>query len=439
MHYDLGALSLWLGLGVALIVGGVQVAGWRHRAIIGGLITLGSVCIFAALAAPLFANSWPSISGFMSQTAAPSSWVSLLLFIAALFLFSRPRATPTAQVVDGEDRARDTQSLRGVERRLTETQDQLSKALEQIERLKESLESSITAASKRMMQAEHDTLDEHNSAQASISKTASQLREGIAELNNRLVAEVAASEKKWSDWVQELCKRIDQGTSFTATQHKIAMAAISDIREKIAVDFPNSSNVAEAFRNLDSAVHLKEERVGQDIHRLREQFRLADMDIIFLFNFAVDSVTIRFLNRIISESPVPRGKNVGAYDDPKARDRQCLLLEKYARDVLGWVGRDTHRGIIAADVAKNAESEMEEILLNTPERERPHNIDPYVLRRYTIAELKCIRLVTFLEMERDQVAARLTGQRDGLLERQRTREDSKKAIYGVSPARYLPT
>ena len=102
MHYDLGALSLWLGVGVALIVGGVQVAGWRHRLVIGGLIVAGSACILAALTFPLFANGWPLISGFMSRAAAsPSSWVSLLLFIAALVLFSKP--TTAMDVPSGMD------------------------------------------------------------------------------------------------------------------------------------------------------------------------------------------------------------------------------------------------------------------------------------------------------------------------------------------------
>ena len=49
MSYGVQTLSLWISAGVALIVGGIQIAGWRNRLVIGGLIALGASCIVAAL------------------------------------------------------------------------------------------------------------------------------------------------------------------------------------------------------------------------------------------------------------------------------------------------------------------------------------------------------------------------------------------------------
>jgi len=86
MHYDIGTLSLWIGVGVALIVGGIQAAGWRHRALIIGLVVLGAAMIVAALAVPPAADKWPAIARFMSDAATPSSWVMLILLVAGLIL-----------------------------------------------------------------------------------------------------------------------------------------------------------------------------------------------------------------------------------------------------------------------------------------------------------------------------------------------------------------
>ncbi len=57
MHWDVGALGLWGTLGVALIVGGIQIAGWRDRAVIVGLLGIGALCIVTTIVVPFRMNS----------------------------------------------------------------------------------------------------------------------------------------------------------------------------------------------------------------------------------------------------------------------------------------------------------------------------------------------------------------------------------------------
>lgn len=101
MHYDIGTLSLWIGVGVALIVGGIQAAGWRHRVVISALISLGALSIIAALAVPPLADKWPSIARFMSDAATPTTWLVLFLVVAA-YLYIGPRAKAGTTAADSE-------------------------------------------------------------------------------------------------------------------------------------------------------------------------------------------------------------------------------------------------------------------------------------------------------------------------------------------------
>jgi len=225
--------------------------------------------------------------------------------------------------------------------------------------------------------------------------------------------------------MQSIWQEIHSLKNEGAAQHETFVAAIANIQGQIAIDLPNASTVAEAFRNLDEAVHLKVERVHDEVKRLREELRSDDMDLIFLLNFAVDSVSIRFLDRIISENPLSRVKNVAQYDDPKERERDRLLLEKYVRDVLGWLRPNTHIGMMATDVAKEGESEVDSNLNNDPPDARPANVDPIVLRRFIIPQTQCAKLDLFLKWQRGQLAGELTAQRDGLMQQQSARKTAK--------------
>jgi hypothetical protein len=212
---------------------------------------------------------------------------------------------------------------------------------------------------------------------AELSNTASRLREGIAEVNNRLVAHIAE--------VQNL--------------------------------------MSKEARARESAIN----NVAQIAHKLGLQFQTSEISLNHLLFFAVNSVTVQFLDRVIAESPLSHCKNVAQYNDLKELEEHRVLLEAYVRNVPGWLGDAGSRRQHTANIIKNAQNEMERILLNSSERDRPTNIDPFIFRRYVIAELQCQWLVTFLETERNQVAGQLTGQRDDLLEQQQIHRTSEKS------------
>jgi hypothetical protein len=107
MEIKLAILALGLAGGIPLIVGGIQVAGWRHSGLIATLIIAGALFIVATVWAALLPDTAPPLYSFMSRAAAsPSSWIVLALFIAGLIIFPRARG-PSEQVnsetSDGQD------------------------------------------------------------------------------------------------------------------------------------------------------------------------------------------------------------------------------------------------------------------------------------------------------------------------------------------------
>lgn len=336
MHYDLTTFSLWISLGAALMVGGIQAAGWKHRAVILGLIGVGAICILAAVFGPVIGQGWPWLAKFMSGAAAsPSSWVALLLFAAALVLFTGPKSNATALA------------------RLSTIEDNLSRIFER--------------------QVDH----------VSTPELARQIENSMSALEKRLKARIEKVDEDWREQTLEADK----------LQHAM--------------------NIALSAKNVET------------IGKLRE----IEADLLYLFNFAVDSVGVRFLDRVIDESPLKYAKNVAEYEKPRDREIQRVQFEKYVENVLGWLGRSLRREI-AGEVVKNAGEEMEQILLTTPANVRPENVDPFVLRQYVIAEHKCVKLVSYLEMLREEIAGGLTAQRTDLLDRRGLRKshyDANKA------------
>jgi hypothetical protein len=92
MHYDLNTFGIWFVAGISLVIGAIQVAGWRHKGLIVGLIVVGSVCILAAFLWPLIQETWPWLARFMSSAATPSSWFTVAVFIAAIILLRPSKA-----------------------------------------------------------------------------------------------------------------------------------------------------------------------------------------------------------------------------------------------------------------------------------------------------------------------------------------------------------
>jgi hypothetical protein len=194
--------------------------------------------------------------------------------------------------------------------------------------------------------------------------------------------------------------------------------ALAQLQQDTHIDYPNASTVAQAFQNLDDAVHGKTRRIEERVESYAEQLKALSLDSAHLLNFSVDVTTLRFLERIDKESPLYRNDSrmIDDYPDDAARETARTSMERYVRDVRGWFA-GTHRGMMANNVIANAEGEAERKLEATPPESRPAGIDPLQWRRYVIAETSCMRAGAFILQQRDEVAARLTGLRDGLLDR----------------------
>jgi hypothetical protein len=230
MHWDLNAFGLWFGVGLTMIVGAIQAAGWRHRLLILGLIGVGSLCIVGAVFWPLVTFWWPALASFMSGAAAnPSSWVALLLFVAAIVLFSVPRSTRGQPTKDSQDE----------------------------------------------------------------SETIAALKEQVDDLERRF-SKIAVPDlyKYITETTQPLTNRIElTGEALKETTRRLS-ENIGDIYRQIRVEAPNASTVYEAFKNLGDATESKVSRISEETKGLYETQRETQADIRSLLFFASDITTL---------------------------------------------------------------------------------------------------------------------------------------------------
>lgn len=99
MHWNVNAVS-WLGAaGIALLIGGFQQAGWKHRTLIYGLLGAGALCLVTAAGWPLVEVLAPWLAGFLASAATPTTWVVLgLLIVAYVLIGPQFRAIETRPV-----------------------------------------------------------------------------------------------------------------------------------------------------------------------------------------------------------------------------------------------------------------------------------------------------------------------------------------------------
>lgn len=86
MVYDLNSAGLFLTLGVSLVVGAAQIAGWKNKTFLLILAAIGTLCVVGAVSQPVLGSLWPALLHFMASAANPSSWLMLIILIAILIL-----------------------------------------------------------------------------------------------------------------------------------------------------------------------------------------------------------------------------------------------------------------------------------------------------------------------------------------------------------------
>lgn len=251
---------------------------------------------------------------------------------------------------------------------------------------------------------------ERQTTHISTPELASDLHKAISAINADLTGQIAQQGKRFSAELSTAANGLRGG--------------LADVNNRLVAHITEAQNLmSKEAQARESAIN----DVAQIAHKLGLQFQTSEISLNHLLFFAVNSVTVQFLDRVIAKSPLLHCKNVAQYNDLKELEQHRILLEAYVRNIPGWLGQASQIGKQALEVAKNAENEMERILLNSSERDRPANIDPFVFRRYVIAELQCQNLIAFLELERGNVAGHLTGQRDDLLNQQQLHQSAKKS------------
>ncbi|MGD0866088.1 MAG: hypothetical protein ABSA49_11090 [Rhizomicrobium sp.] len=340
----------------------------------------------------------PPVTGFVTSIAtSPESWfVLFVLTVIWIVVSSRSKAT-THVAVPPQPRG-DSESEEDFRARI-------ESRLEVIDRNAGKIWADINA--QRTAHGSTQELAERvEQSNAAVNERFNYVQKMIAEVNNTAVSQYATF-----------------AGSFTKLGTEINVVKSEVTAKTVALQRAIEIEINHALEPIENA----QANLADKIQTLSDQFHAVDLDLIFLLNFVVDSVTIRFYDLIISKSPLSRIHNPDHYDDPKEREQHRHMLEKYVSDVLGWLRPIPHIGKMAADVAKEGESEVDGNLNNNPPETRPPNVDPIALRRFMIPATQCAKLLLFLEWQRNELAAGLTAQRDGLVKQQTERKTAKMA------------
>ncbi|MDB5740242.1 MAG: hypothetical protein JWP16_1282 [Alphaproteobacteria bacterium] len=339
MHYEIGTLSLWIGVGVALIVGGIQVAGWRHRGLIIGLIVAGAFCIIGAIAIPPMSESLPSLARFMTVAASSGPWISVLMFAAALVVFSKPKA-PT---IDG--------------------------------------------------------------VQSNLQYEA--LKNALAATNGRL-----------DTWVNELCQRIENSSSYRENQFQITQSNIAELSRMVAIDMPNASTIAEAFKNLDDAVHSKVNRISEQTQGYFERLKAADLDLKHVLYFSALVATEGTLEHLVSISP----KHDDASDENEELNAKCWERNsEFLREVASALS-GTYRYSEYQSQMDHAVNDTDRRLGILPPENWPPDVNPVDLRKYFISALQRRNVVAYLHYQLRELRQNIRSSRQHLIERYSERD-----------------
>jgi hypothetical protein len=144
------------------------------------------------------------------------------------------------------------------------------------------------------------------------------------------------------------------------------------------------------------------------------------LDIIHLLNFAVSEAAFWNLDRLLEMSESPEVTD--GFEDGPNTEKAHKSREFYIGYVRQELGQGTHRFSSYLTVMHTAQWEAEQELEQTPQDQRPTDLDPLMLRKYRISERQFGRAIRFLQSERRQLKEKLAQSRSSLSERINTRE-----------------
>lgn len=194
---------------------------------------------------------------------------------------------------------------------------------------------------------------------------------------------------------------------------------LADIRKKIAIDVPNATTIAEAFRNLDDAVHAKVARISEQTQRFSDRLNRDNLDLLHLLYFALLQATERTLAHLVLIAPVRRGSEATELN-VEALEANRKYLEEVASTLSG-----TYRHSDFRNIAMNAETEADSRLNELPREQWPTDLNPIDHRRYLIAAIQSTWTEAYILRQLQDVRNKIGLDRSRMLERYEERQKLK--------------
>jgi len=144
------------------------------------------------------------------------------------------------------------------------------------------------------------------------------------------------------------------------------------------------------------------------------------LDIAHLLDFAVSEAAFWNVDRLLEMSESPEVTD--GFEDGPNTEKAHKSREFYIGYVCQELGQGTHRFSSYLTVMHTTQWEAEQELEQTPQDQRPTDLDPLMLRKYRISERQFWRAVRFLRSEKRQLKEKLAQSRSSLSERINARE-----------------
>jgi hypothetical protein len=167
---------------------------------------------------------------------------------------------------------------------------------------------------------------------------------------------------------------------------RVVTDAIAGVQQQIAIDLPNASTVAEAFRNLDDAVHIKVNRIDDEVAAIKSKNGAINWDLLRLLDWALNRASATVIKMLVSECPT-----INELECPQEEHIRSQQID----DAQAWIGRVvTHVQSSSfrfdiLDSISNAKIDGEVTVKQLQPDQRPQDIDPYVFRDFFVVARQC--------------------------------------------------
>jgi hypothetical protein len=217
----------------------------------------------------------------------------------------------------------------------------------------------------------------------------------------------------------ELERKVDLLDSFVSEHLAQIRMKLNSIDERIAIDMPNATTVAEAFTNLHDSVHAKVKRISEQIQGYSERLGRDNLDLQHTLYSAILSSTEQSLLYLISIAP-----RIDANEDgelaPEAFKINADYLAAVANELSGSQRFSDFRNVMI-----DAEGSADERLKVLPRDQWPEHLNHIDTQKYFRAAFQRRRVVEFLERQLKGVRDSIRLGRGRLVEQYEQREQRR--------------